>query len=61
MALDGDAALFFEIHIIEHLTLGHLDGIGELKQTVGKGRLTMVDVCNDAEVSDMFHSTIYFF
>ena len=33
----------------------NLDGVGELKQAVGKCRFAVVDVCNDAEVSDMLH------
>ena len=57
MALDGDATLALEIHIIEHLGLhilgGH--GIGALQQTVGKCRLAMVDMRYDAEISDIFH------
>jgi hypothetical protein len=56
MALDGDTTFLFEVHVVKHLALSNLDGIGELKQAVGKCRLSVVDVCNDAEVSNMLHS-----
>ena len=55
VALDGDAALALEVHIVEHLPFGDLDGVGELKQTVGKRRLAVIDVGDDAEVAYMFH------
>ena len=34
MALNGDTSLFFQIHIIQHLSSGHLYGVGIFKQTV---------------------------
>src|SRR5271156_5492676 len=52
---DGDAALALEIHGVEHLRL-HLtlsERAGELEQTVGQGRLAVVDVRNDAEIADV--------
>ena len=55
VALDGDAALFFQIHIVEHLPFGHFDGRSALKQAVGKGAFAVVDMGDDAEVADMFH------
>ena len=36
MALDGNAALFLQIHIVKHLPLRYLDSLGVLQQTVGK-------------------------
>ena len=55
MALDGDASLLLQVHIVEHLSLSHLDGFRIFEQTVGQGRFSMVDVCDDAEVSYIFH------
>ena len=55
VALDGDAALLFKVHVIEHLPLCNLDGVGAFQQSVGNGALSMVNVGDDAEVSDMFH------
>ena len=55
MALDGDASLLFEIHVVEHLPLSDFHSVGLFKQTVGKCRLSVVYVCNNAKVSYMFH------
>ena len=55
VALDGNAAFLLQIHIIKHLSLRNLDGVGVLQKTVGKCTLTVVDVGNDAEVSYMLH------
>ena len=55
VALDGNAAFLLQIHIIKHLTLGNLNGVGVLQQTVGKSTFTMVYVGNDAEISYMLH------
>ena len=57
VALDGDAALALQVHIVEHLRL-HLPlphRLGVLQQTVGQRRLAVVDVRYDAEVSDILH------
>jgi hypothetical protein len=55
VALDGDAPLALQVHIVEHLPFGHLNGFGIFQQTVGQGRLSMVDMGYDAEVSDIIH------
>jgi len=55
MALDGDAPFPFQIHIVEHLPFRHLYGVGILKQSVGDGRLTVVNVGDDAEISNILH------
>jgi len=52
--LDGDPALPLQIHGIEqllpHLPLFH--GAGGLDQAVGKGRLAVIDMRDDTEVSN---------
>ena len=53
VTLDGDASFFFKVHVVEHLTFRHFDGLGVFQQTVGKGALSVVDVGNDAKVSDV--------
>ena len=58
MALDGNATLALQFHIIQHLSLRHLDGLGILQEAVGQGTLTMVNVGYDAEVSYMVHRLI---
>ena len=55
MTLDGDATLSLQIHVVQHLTLRHLNSLGELQQTVCQGGLTMVDMCDNAEIPDMIH------
>ena len=56
MTLDSDTTFLLQLHIVEHLALGNLDRVGVFQQAVSQGRLTVVDVCNDAKVSNMFHS-----
>ena len=57
VALDGDAPLSLQIHVIQglllQLTVGNRPG--RLEQTVGQGALSVVDVCDDAKVADVFH------
>ena len=55
MGLDGDAPLAFQVHRIEQLVL-HVaggDGAGAVQQAVRKRRLPMINMGNDAEISDM--------
>ena len=54
VALDGDTAFAFEIHIVEHLRLHLLfsNGVGVFEQTVGQGAFAVVDMSNDAEISN---------
>ncbi|GAB3236202.1 hypothetical protein GCM10027295_31280 [Pseudaeromonas pectinilytica] len=57
LCFDGDAAFALEIHGIKHLLL-HLAGrktTADLDQAVGESRLTVVDVRNNGEVSNLFH------
>ena len=57
VALDGDAALTLEIHVVEHLVNEFLlaDGLGEFKKTIGQGRFAMVDMGDNAEIPDVLH------
>ena len=55
MTLDGDAALLFQVHIVEHLPLGHGDGLSVLQQTVCQSALPVVDMGYDAEVANVLH------
>ena len=57
LRLDGDAPLFLDIHRVEHLRF-HLpfgQASTALDQAVGQRGLTVVDVRNDGEISDVFH------
>ena len=54
LRLDRDAALALEVHRVEELVV-HLargDSARDLQDTVGKRRLTVIDVGDDAEVAD---------
>ena len=54
MGLNRDPTLALEIHRVKQLR-GHialLDGVREFEKTIRKGRLPMVDVCDDAKVAD---------
>jgi hypothetical protein len=57
VALDCDTLLTLEVHIVEHLSL-HLtlvQGVSLLEESIGKGTLTVVDVCNDTEIANILH------
>ena len=54
LGLDRDPALALEIHRVEQL-LAHVavgDGVRELENPIGQGRLPVVDVGDDGEVAD---------
>ncbi len=55
VALDGDATFLFQVHIVEHLPLGHGNGLRVLQQTVCQRTLPVVDMGNNAEVSYVLH------
>ena len=55
LALDGDAALALQLHLVEELRLHVLraDGSGDFEEAVGQGGLAVVDVGDDAEIADV--------
>ena len=60
MGLDGDSTFLFQIHGIQQLCL-HIPiryRTGQVQQTIGKGGLSVIDVSDDAEISDevRFHA-----
>ncbi len=54
VSLDGDAALAFQVHGIEHLGLHFARGerSGELEQAVGQRGFAVIDVRDDREIAD---------
>jgi hypothetical protein len=52
LRLDGDPPLALQVHLVQvlraHLPLA--DRVGEVEQSVGQGRLSVVDVGDDAEI-----------
>ena len=55
VTLDGNTALTLQFHIVKHLALSHLNSVCSLKQPVGQRRLTVVNMCNNAEVPYVIH------
>ena len=56
LRLDGDAAFFLDLHIVEHLPLPRHLAVGEpaclLDQPVGQRRFAMVDMRDNREIAD---------
>ena len=55
VALDSDTTLTLQVHVIKHLSLSDLNGLGEFQHPVCQRRLAMIDMRNDTEISDMIH------
>ena len=58
VAFNRDASLAFQVHVVEHLPFGHLDGTGAFEQAVGQGALPVVDMCYNAKVTYILHSLL---
>jgi len=57
LRFDGNPALAFQIHGIEHLRL-HFAGIQAaalLNESVSQGRLAVIDMSNDREIANILH------
>ena len=54
--LDGDAALLFQLHVVQHLVRhgALVDAVGQLQHAVRQGGFAVVNVGNNAEISDIF-------
>lgn len=55
MALNGYSLLLLQVHVIEDLVL-HIPvgkGLGEFQKTVGEGALAMVDMGDNAKITDI--------
>ena len=57
VALDGDAPLPLQLHVVQHLVLEvpFLQGSGEHQEAVGQRAFAMVDMGDDTEVANMIH------
>jgi hypothetical protein len=57
MALDRNAPLPFQIHIVKNLLLHRFacHRIGHLKKSVGQCAFAMVDVGDNAEITNLVH------
>ena len=60
LKLDRDAAFTLQFHVVEELLLhvASCDRAGVLQHPIGQGRFAMVDVGNDAEISDPGHGYV---
>jgi hypothetical protein len=54
MRLDGDSAFLLQVHCIEDLIAEHafLDGFGVQEEAIGQRGFSVVNVRDNAEVSD---------
>ena len=51
---DGDSSFLFDIHAVEDLALvGFSDGSGDFEHSIGEGGFSVVDMGDDAEVTDV--------
>lgn len=60
IAFDGNAPFPLDIHVVQQLVLkvSFIADTGELDQPVGQCGLAVIDVCNDTEISDIFHKNV---
>jgi hypothetical protein len=57
VALDGNALLSFQVHIVQYLRL-HIPfgyGMGHFEKTVCQGTFTMVDMGDNAKIPNILH------
>jgi hypothetical protein len=62
LALDGNASLPFDVHVVKDLVakLPVSNQAGVLNQPVGQGGFPVIDMGNDAEISDLLHGQFDF-
>ena len=62
MALDGDALFPLQVHIVQDLIfhLPRAQRLCKFNEPVGQCALAVVNMGNDAEISNMFHLPSYF-
>ena len=60
LELDGDAAFALKLHVVEKLRLhvASRNGAGILQEPVGQGGFPVVDVGNDAEITDPLNGNV---
>ena len=60
MALDGDATLFLQVHVVEHLVfhLAHVHRSGEFQHAVGQGALAVIYMCNNTKITYLIHNRL---
>jgi hypothetical protein len=60
VALDGDTAFALDVHRVENLVteITLLDRTAVLDQSIGKGRLAVIDVSNDAKTPNVIQTDL---
>jgi hypothetical protein len=60
LTLDGDPPLALDVHIIQDLILevSLINQTRILNEAVCKGRFSMINVCDDAKVTYVFHGLV---
>ena len=60
LELDGDAAFALQLHVVEKLRLhvASSNGAGVLQEPIGQGGFPVVDVGNDAEITDPLNGNV---
>lgn len=58
LAFDGDATFSLDLHVVKELVLKLAigDQVAILNHSVGEGRFAVVNMRNNAEISDIVHS-----
>ena len=59
VTLNRNTTFTLQVHIVEHLSLGHLYSLSVLQQSVSQSRFAVIDVGDDAEISYMIHCRFY--
>ena len=57
MRFDRDAALFLQVHIVQHLVLHlpHINGARQFQHAIRQGTLTVVDMRDDTKITYILH------
>jgi hypothetical protein len=60
LTFDSDPPLALDVHIIQDLILevSLIDHTGNLNEAVCEGRFSVIDVCDDAKVTYVFHGFV---
>jgi hypothetical protein len=57
VAFDGNSPFSFQVHIVKGLVLhfAFADSVGVLQQAISQGAFSVIDVCYDAKIPNVFH------
>ena len=57
VTFNGNSFLSFQVHIIQHLVhhISFADGVGRLQKAVSQGGFAVVNMSDDAKITDVLH------